>query len=136
MSDETPRTPTEIQADWLATREDTTFSRILAAGAGVLGVMQRDYPAWLERIKFSHESWARSGRPANALPTAAPATGREPVAAPPAPVPIAVPDPTTATMKDLLAAGPMSFNAFKERHPAEFDRLAAGLGMPTSSTRP
>ena len=136
MTDETPRTLSETQADHLARQDDATFGSVLAAGVAVLGVMQRDYPARLERLKSAHEAWSRAGRPKDVRPTAAPATEREVVPAPPAPPSIEVPDPATATMKDLVAAGPVAFNEFKTRHPDAYDVLARGVGLPLSRSRP
>ena len=129
MSDATkaPIDLTAAQADFLATRPDTTYRDLLAAGVGVYGFVKEHYRTRLAALEAADRAWVASGRPKDVRPTAPPATEREPI--PPAAEPLAdvrLPEPSTVTsLRELARLGPAEFAAFKHRHPAEYEALRA-----------
>lgn len=128
MSDDT-KTPVDLtaaQADFLATRPETTYRDLLAAGAGVYGFVKEHYSTRLAALEAADRAWVASGRPASVRPIAPPATAREPIPPPP-PDPamtIAVPRPEDVPdLRTLARHGAAIFNGFAKQHPAAFEAM-------------
>lgn len=112
----------EDRAAYLAAAPEVTFRDVLRESPAVVAALRQNYAGRWDALESADAAWNAAGRPAGMLRTAPVATGSDPRPAP-RPELVPLPDPATATLKDIR--DPRVFAAFAAAHPDRLSELVA-----------